>query len=181
MQLTAHVHNPPVAFSTPAPEIHSTLRSFFSRLTLGLLRVRRERWGRGEGAGSGTAEADHRQACARLLRRHTTDAVVLEIGGHSNVEPPDDAYDAIIVPERVESQSGPAAILRRYARCLKPAGVFIVTTVEKASQAAGWDEIHAIAYPIDSCVTKNAGGTWITEALRMRRTVWHTCADDGSF
>ncbi|HET7535254.1 MAG TPA: class I SAM-dependent methyltransferase [Candidatus Didemnitutus sp.] len=90
------------------------------------------------------------------------------------------SYDAIIFSQSIYYLPDPTALLRRYARYLKPCGVFIISLFENGTQAPVWREIHTAAYSIGSCVTQESGGIWTCEALRMRRTISQVPVDTAS-
>jgi 2-polyprenyl-3-methyl-5-hydroxy-6-metoxy-1,4-benzoquinol methylase len=77
-------------------------------------------------------------------------------------------YDAIIFTESINYVTERAALLQRYAKHLKPGGVFIISVFEAKESAKVWEEIHSVTTVIDSTITTNDHGTWVCEVLRMR-------------
>ena len=90
------------------------------------------------------------------------------VAGDMRTFPLTDSYDAIIFTESIYYVPGRAELLQRYARHLKPGGVFIISTFEAKDSTKVWEEIHSVTTVLDSATTKNDHGTWVCEVLRMR-------------
>jgi 2-polyprenyl-3-methyl-5-hydroxy-6-metoxy-1,4-benzoquinol methylase len=81
---------------------------------------------------------------------------------------PQETFDAIVFSESIYYVPQPGNVLRRYACFLNPGGVLIVSIFTTKRSDAVWEQIHAVASPIDSRVTTNELGTWVCEVLRLR-------------
>lgn len=108
---------------------------------------------------SEVAVAAARARANNLTRYVAADMTVFE---------PNEYFDAIVFSESIYYVSKPADLLRRYGAWLNPGGVFVISIFTTKRSNAVWEQIHAVADPVDSLVTTNALGTWICEVLRLR-------------
>lgn len=80
---------------------------------------------------------------------------------------PEGQFEAILFTESIYYSADCAALLRRYARSLKPGGVFIVSIFRTRRSEQEWAAVHAVTTTIDRAVTENEYGAWDCEVLRL--------------